>query len=171
MELTANQQLAIDIRNSNVLVSAAAGSGKTSVLVERIVKRVSQEDDPIDIDRLLIMTFTNAAAAEMQSRIRDELEAANLERQSLLVHKALITTIHGFCKSVITDHFEKLSLDPSFRVADENECKLIRQEAGMSYKEYLTGLRIARAKEIMDGECIRIKDVCERVGYTYQKEI
>ncbi len=145
MKLTANQQLAIEIKDSNVLVSAAAGSGKTSVLVERIVKKITRKDKPTDIDRMLIMTFTNAAAAEMQSRIRDSLsermeealsddskddgKVENLRRQSLLVHKALITTIHGFCKTVITEHFEKLSLDPSFRVADENECKLLRQDA------------------------------------------
>lgn len=143
MRTTENQQLAIDIRDCNVLVSAAAGSGKTSVLVERIISRIIK--DGIDIDRLLIMTFTNAAAAEMRSRIRDAIDAriselknapdpepkllANLEKQSLLVHSAMITTIHGFCKSVVADHFEELGIDPNFRVADENECKLMKQEA------------------------------------------
>ena len=145
MELTKNQQLAIDIRDANVLVSAAAGSGKTSVLVERIIGRITDTDDPVDVDRLLIMTFTNAAAAEMQDRIRDAIDSRlselrkdenadraaieNLERQSVLVHNAQITTIHGFCKSVIGDHFEEVSLDPNFRVADDNECRLIMQDA------------------------------------------
>ena len=145
MKLTKDQQTAIDIRDANVLVSAAAGSGKTSVLTTRIVSRITDDETPVDIDRMLIMTFTNAAAAEMQGRIRDEIEkkaielrkdpkadtkkTANLEKQSILVHNAMITTIHGFCKSVITDHFEEISIDPGFRVADENECKLIMQDA------------------------------------------
>ncbi len=125
-KLTQNQQLAIDVRNSNVLVSAAAGSGKTSVLVERIIRRITDPDNPVDIDRLLIMTFTKAAAAEMRDRIRDSIKD---ERQALLCHKAMITTIHGFCQSVVSDHFEELSIDPAFRVADENECLLIKQDA------------------------------------------
>ena len=145
MNPTPEQQLAIDIRNTNVLVSAAAGSGKTSVLVNRVVQRVAGDEDGVDIDRLLIMTFTNAAAAEMAGRIRDSIEAlANkmrqdkdhdremlkrIEKQAILVHNAKITTIHGFCKGVISDHFDKVSLDPNFRVADENECKLIKHEA------------------------------------------
>ena len=126
-EFTKNQQLAIDERGCNILVSAAAGSGKTSVLTERIIRRVTSEEDPVDVDRLLVMTFTNAAAAEMRNRIREGL--AGSQKQSLLVNNAMITTIHGFCKSVITDHFEKIGLDPNFRVADENECRLIRQDA------------------------------------------
>lgn len=151
MEFTEKQQLAIDIRDANVLVSAAAGSGKTSVLVERIVRRISGEgvydDKPVDIDRLLVMTFTNAAAAEMRERIRDAIDKRmedlrkipagerneerllHLTKQSLLVHNAMITTIHGFCRSVITDHFGEVALDPDFRVADEEECSLIMQEA------------------------------------------
>ena len=145
MSLTDNQKLAIDIRDANILVSAAAGSGKTMVLTERIVGRIVSDHDPVDVDRLLVMTFTNAAAAEMQDRIRDAIEKrldmmrhdpkvpketiSNLEKQSVLVHTATITTIHGFCKKVISDHFEEVGLDPNFRVADENECKLIRQDA------------------------------------------
>ena len=145
MALTPKQQEAVDIRNANVLVSAAAGSGKTSVLVKRVIERIASASDPVDIDRLLIMTFTNAAAAEMQSRIRDAIDArlhelkntpdpdpgivSNLERQSILIGNAMITTIHGFCKRVITDHFEEVSIDPSFRVADENESKLLRLDA------------------------------------------
>ncbi len=145
MSLTDNQKKAIDIRDANVLVSAAAGSGKTMVLTERIVSRIISREDPVDVDRLLVMTYTNAAASEMQARIRDAINkrldmltaspdadpdlVSNLEKQSILVHAAQITTIHGFCKRVITDHFEEVGLDPNFRVADENECKLIRQDA------------------------------------------
>lgn len=144
MELTEKQQLAIDIRDHNVLVSAAAGSGKTSVLVGRIINRITSEE-AIDLDRLLIMTFTKSAAAEMKSRIReaidheitrlskepkpDEEKIGHLRKQSLLAGNAMITTIHGFCKSVISDHYEEVSLDPNFRVADENECKLMMQDA------------------------------------------
>lgn len=145
MDLTPKQRESIEVRDANVLVSAAAGSGKTSVLVKRVIERISDIKDPADIDRLLIMTFTNAAAAEMQSRIRDAIderlagqrslpdpdpeEISNLERQSILVGNAMITTIHGFCKRVITDHFEQVSIDPSFRVADENESKLLKLDA------------------------------------------
>ncbi len=138
MKPTIDQEKAINIRNANVLVSAAAGSGKTSVLVERIINRITDADTPVDIDRMLIMTFTNAAAAELRDRIREAIDKKideakesddNLEKQSILVHNAMITTIHGFCKSVISDHFEEVALDPNFRVADENECLLMRADA------------------------------------------
>ncbi len=145
MSLTDNQKLAIETKDANILVSAAAGSGKTMVLTERIVGRIVSENDPVDVDRLLVMTFTNAAAAEMLDRIRDAIDKrldalrhdpdaasetiVGLEKQSVLVHTAAITTIHGFCKKVISDHFEVVGLDPNFRVADENECRLIRQDA------------------------------------------
>ncbi|MCR5686968.1 MAG: helicase-exonuclease AddAB subunit AddA [Lachnospiraceae bacterium] len=143
MEPTGNQKLAIGIRDCNVLVSAAAGSGKTSVLVERVVRRIT--DERLDVDRLLIMTFTKAAASELRDRIREAIDKkitelrkkpgcdpemlSHLEKQSMLVHNASITTIHGFCKSVITDHFDEVSLDPDHRIADENECKLLKADA------------------------------------------
>ena len=138
MDLTDNQLKAIELRNKDILVSAAAGSGKTSVLVDRIIRRICDDSPRIDVDRLLIMTFTNAAAAEMKERIRnaidDRLDKAqgdieNLEKQSVLVHNAKITTIHGFCQSIIRDHFEEIGIDPNFRVGDENECKLMKIDA------------------------------------------
>lgn len=167
MGFTENQLKAIELRNRNILVSAAAGSGKTSVLVERIIRRICDEKPTVDVDKLLIMTFTNAAASEMKVRIRDAIEdrldeavrsrnedmakgsadleeyAAyfdNLQRQSVLMHNAKITTIHGFCQSIIRDHFEEIGIDPNFRVADENECKLLKMDAVAecfeeSYKE------------------------------------
>lgn len=137
MAFTENQLKAIELRNRNILVSAAAGSGKTSVLVERIIRRITSDNPTIDIDRLLIMTFTKAAAKEMRDRIRQAIEAKleedpnndRLIRQSVLIHNAMITTIHGFCQSIIRDHFEEVSIDPTFRVADDNECKLLEQDA------------------------------------------
>lgn len=134
MEWTREQKKVIETRNKNLLVSAAAGSGKTAVLVEHIINRITEEG--IDIDRLLVVTFTNAAAAEMKERIRKAIEDkllndpdnANLHRQAALVHSAQITTIHSFCLSVIRDNFQSLPIDPSFRIAEEAELTLIKSD-------------------------------------------
>ncbi len=131
---TKEQQQVIDSRGCNLLVSAAAGSGKTAVLVERIVKMVSDKARPVDIDRLLIVTFTNAAAAQMRERISDVLsrrleeepDNSHLQRQLTLLHNARITTIDSFCLFVIRNNFNDIGLDPGFRVADEGELKLLR---------------------------------------------
>ena len=136
-QFTENQEQAITLRNKNILVSAAAGSGKTAVLVERIIRLVSEGEHPADIDRLLIVTFTSAAAGEMRERIgaaiaeklASEPENAHLQRQSTLLHNAQITTIHSFCLFVIRNHFQEIGLDPAFRVADEGETGLLQQEA------------------------------------------
>lgn len=133
---TSEQQQVIDLRDRNILVSAAAGSGKTAVLVERIIKKLTAGTRPVDVDRLLIVTFTEAAAAEMKERIRgaierkleEEPENAHLQRQATLIHNALITTIHSFCLSVIRDHFHTIDLDPGFRIAEEGELKLLRRD-------------------------------------------
>ncbi len=130
---TTEQQNVIDFRNRDILVSAAAGSGKTAVLVERIVQRITDKENPIDIDRLLVVTFTKAAAAEMRERIADAIERKreefpedrNLLRQSSLIHNALITTIDSFCLFVVRNHFEEINLEPNFRIADEGEMKLL----------------------------------------------
>lgn len=134
IRLTPEQQKVVDTRNCNLLVAAAAGSGKTAVLVKRIIKKVTEEGQ--DIDRLLIVTFTNAAAAEMRERIgaaiEDALaanpESAHLQRQMMLLHNAQITTIHSFCLSVIREFFHLLSLDPGFRIGDEAELSLLRSD-------------------------------------------
>lgn len=134
---TKEQEQVITARNCNLLVSAAAGSGKTAVLTERIVRMVSDPKAPVDIDRLLIVTFTNAAAAEMRERIstalgkRLEAEPDNehLQRQLTLLHNAQITTIDSFCLFIIRNNFNDIGLDPGFRVADEGELKLLRGEA------------------------------------------
>lgn len=133
---TKEQQMVIDTHGCNLLVSAAAGSGKTAVLVERIVKMVSDAGHPVDIDRLLVVTFTNAAAAEMRERIGAaigerlvrEPENEHLQRQMTLLHNAQITTIDSFCLFVIRNHFHTIGLDPAFRIADEGELKLLKND-------------------------------------------
>ena len=133
---TREQQSVIDLRNSNILVSAAAGSGKTAVLVERIITRLTKDASPLDVDQLLIVTFTEAAAAEMKERISAALEQAleqnpenlHLRKQATLIHSAKIMTIHSFCLSVIRDYFHTIDLDPGFRIAEEGELKLLRQD-------------------------------------------
>lgn len=133
---TDDQWNAISVHGHSILVAAAAGSGKTAVLVERIIRRISDEKDPIDVDRLLVATFTQAAAAEMRHRISEALEnalAANpdsdhLRRQLALIPKASITTLHSFCMEVIQRHYQLIGLDPGFRIANETESALLRQE-------------------------------------------
>ncbi len=136
MNWTKEQQKVIDLRDKNILVSAAAGSGKTAVLVERIISMISEGDDPIDIDKLLIVTFTNAAAAEMRERIAQAIEEKisyepenlHLQKQMMLIHNAQITTIHSFCLFVIRNYFNIIHIDPSFRVANESELVLLRSD-------------------------------------------
>ena len=140
MKFTEDQQRVIDLRNCNILVSAAAGSGKTAVLVERIVELVSgsgcDSARAVDIDRLLIVTFTNAAAAQMRERITkalsDRVEAEpdneHIKKQLMLIHNAKIMTIHSFCLYLIKNHFNDIGLDPDFRTADEGEIRLLKQE-------------------------------------------
>ena len=136
MKWTKEQQNVIDFRNRDILVSAAAGSGKTAVLVARIIQRILDPQNPVDIDRLLVVTFTKAAAAEMRERIGAAIEAecekdpknTHLRRQSALIHNAMITTIDSFCLFVVRNHFEEISLDPNFRIADEGEIRLLEQD-------------------------------------------
>ncbi|WLD94838.1 helicase-exonuclease AddAB subunit AddA [Alkalihalobacillus sp. AL-G] len=132
---TDEQWQAVTARGEDILVAAAAGSGKTAVLVERIVRRITEKDG-IDVDRLLIATFTNAAAAEMRKRIGLALEKAltekpgslHLRRQLTLLNRATISTLHSFCIEVLRKYYFKIELDPNFRVAEETEAELIRQE-------------------------------------------
>ena len=136
MTWTTEQQQVIDTRGRNLLVAAAAGSGKTAVLVERIIQMVTDPEHPVDIDRLLVMTFTNAAAAEMRERIGEALEKRleeypgdrNLERQSTLIHHAKITTIDSFCLHLLREHFNELDIDPGFRIGDEGELMLLQTD-------------------------------------------
>ncbi len=131
---TKDQQTVIENRGGALLVSAAAGSGKTAVLVERVIRRIMDENDPIDIDRFLLVTFTNAAAAEMRSRISaalNESAAANpndarLRRQLFLVHRAKITTVHSLCLSLAKEQAMVLGIAPDFRLMDEQEANILK---------------------------------------------
>lgn len=134
---TEDQALAINTRDCNLLVAAAAGSGKTAVLVERIIKMVTDEENPVDIDKLLVVTFTEAAASEMRERIASALSkklsenpsSRKLQMQMTLLNKASITTIHAFCLKVIKNNFHRINLDPNFRIGDNTEIQLLKQEA------------------------------------------
>ena len=143
MGWTEEQVRAISEDRCNLLVSAAAGAGKTAVLVERIIRKITHAENPVDIDRLLVVTFTNAAAAEMRerigaalSRVLEEAEVdgdlkvkKNLQRQLTLLGKSNITTIHSFCLDVIRNNFHTIDLDPAFRIADDTEALLLQLEA------------------------------------------
>ncbi len=134
---TSEQLAAIEETGGSLLVSAAAGSGKTAVLVERVLRRLTDPREPADIDRLLLVTYTNAAAAEMRGKIADAITArlserpddARLRRQLLLVHRAQITTVHSFCLNLVREQFAALGLPPDFRIADEGELAEIMEEA------------------------------------------
>ncbi len=133
---TKEQKKVIDLRGRNILVSAAAGSGKTAVLVERIITMLTEDDPPLNVDQLLVVTFTEVAAAEMKDRVLFAIEEKldknpedeHLAQQATLIHNARITTIDSFCQSVIKDHFHAIDLDPAFRVGEEGELKLLRHD-------------------------------------------
>ncbi|HEX2998822.1 MAG TPA: UvrD-helicase domain-containing protein, partial [Armatimonadota bacterium] len=134
---TKEQHDAVTSRGGNLLVAAAAGAGKTSVLVERIVRRITDPVSPVDVDRLLVVTFTNAAASEMRERISRALSgelsrypgSKHLQRQVALLGRAAISTMHSFCLDLLRQYFYRIDLDPAFRVADATEAVLIQTEA------------------------------------------
>lgn len=133
---TSDQWKAIMARDKNILVAAAAGSGKTAVLVERMIQKILSEHDPLNVDELLVVTFTSAAAGEMRSRIGEALEKAiiadphsrTLRKQLSLLNKAAISTLHSFCMDVIRKYYYLIDLDPGFRVADATEAILLQDE-------------------------------------------
>ena len=126
---TEQQKDAIKARKGSVLVSAAAGSGKTAVLVERVIERITDPENPTDADRLLIVTFTKLAAGEMRDRIAKAVSAlikkdpgnSRLINQQTLLANAKICTIDSFCSSLVKENFELLDISPDFRTADEGE--------------------------------------------------
>ncbi|MGL4791208.1 MAG: UvrD-helicase domain-containing protein, partial [Anaerotignaceae bacterium] len=130
------QYKAITHKNSNILVSAAAGSGKTAVLVERIINIISDENNKVDIDKLLVLTFTRAAASQMKDRIGVALskkiainpENDHLLKQLTLLNKAPITTIDSFCLRLVKENYMHIDMDPNFRTADESENELIKNQ-------------------------------------------
>ena len=134
MNFTDEQKDAIYKKGNNILVAAAAGSGKTAVLVERIIQKILV--DGVDIDKLLVVTFTNAAASEMRERILEAIykkldedpENTNLQRQINLLGKSNICTIHSFCLDVIKNNFYEINISPNFRIASEEEIVLLKQE-------------------------------------------
>ncbi|NLK52438.1 MAG: UvrD-helicase domain-containing protein [Syntrophomonadaceae bacterium] len=136
MQWTPQQTEAIQTRGCNLLVAAAAGAGKTSVLVERIITQLKDPAPAMDVDRLLVVTFTNAAAAQMREKIGRELEnelkrnpaSQHLRRQLNLLNCASISTLHSFCLEILRQHFYRLDLDPNFRVADDEEVSLLQLE-------------------------------------------
>ncbi|KAA0565222.1 helicase-exonuclease AddAB subunit AddA [Bacillus sp. CH30_1T] len=133
---TDDQWKAIWAKGQDILVAAAAGSGKTAVLVERIIQKILSEEDRIDVDELLVVTFTNASAAEMRHRIGQALEKAidedphshHLRKQLSLLNRASISTLHSFCLEVIRKYYYLIDIDPGFRIADETEGDLLRDE-------------------------------------------
>ena len=153
---TEEQQKVISLRNRNILVSAAAGSGKTAVLAERILSKICDPKKPVDIDRLLIMTFTRAAAGEMKERISaaidqklyDNPDNEHLQRQASLIHNAQITTIDGFCAYIIRNYFHMIDLDPGYRTAEEGELKLLREDGYIAMDRYGTVTLMEKGAEI-----------------------
>ena len=133
---TEDQQKIINMRGCNILVSAAAGSGKTAVLVERIFQRIADKEDPVNVDQFVVVTFTKAAAAQMKDRLRkrivkaleEEPDNEHLLRQEGLLASAHISTVHSFCTSVIQNYFHRIGLDPSFRQGTDAEVELLRTE-------------------------------------------
>lgn len=133
---TDEQKQVIDYRGGNLLVAAAAGSGKTAVLVERIISMLTDEAHPVSLEELVVMTFTEAAAAEMRERIRTALEEKLLEqpnnarliRETGSIQNANICTIHAFCKRLITENYAAIDLDPGFRIGDQGEVKLLQAD-------------------------------------------
>lgn len=133
---TREQEAVIKNRNSNLLVAAAAGSGKTAVLIERIIQLILDKENPVDIDKLLVVTFTNAAASEMRERVALAIEKAleedptnsHLQKQSILLNKAQITTIDSFCVNIVRENFHVTDLDPNVKMADPTEIKIMAAE-------------------------------------------
>jgi len=189
---TEEQELVINLRDRNILVSAAAGSGKTAVLVERIIKIISDKERRVDIDRLLVVTFTKAAASEMRNRIGDAIEKMlmenpgneHLQRQATLLHNSQITTIDSFCQNIIRNYFHVIDLDPSFRVADENELAIIktdvmeelleakylesREKGNQTFFDFIESFSPGRTDSVIEELILRLFDIS--MSYPWPEE-
>ncbi len=134
--LSSEQREAVELRDCNILVSAAAGSGKTTILVERIIQRIKDEKEPVNIDEILVLTFTKAAAGEMRDRIATAIEKEllnnpedeHMQKQSMLIYNAQITTIDSFCLSILKNNFAEIGLEPGFRLAKEAEMTFLTED-------------------------------------------
>lgn len=165
---TAEQKNAIDAEGT-LLVSAAAGSGKTAVLVERVIRKITDRNRPCDADRLLVVTYTNAAAAEMRERVANRLaelisqnpEDLYLQRQQILLQNAHISTIHSFCLDLIRENFEKLDIPADFRIADENEVNILRREVleGLLEERYAADIRQSTLDNLDDKPFIMLTEM------------
>lgn len=178
MQWTNQQKSAINSRDKNLLVAAAAGSGKTAVLVERIIQKVLEDD--LDVDKMLVVTFTNAAAQEMRSRIHkkifermsietDSEKLWRLERQSILLSGASIMTFHAFCLSVLRRNFSKINFDPKFREAGEQELNILKQEVieKLFEDKYANDAAFAKFADNFDGNVYGDKNLYEIIFNLY----
>lgn len=181
MNWTREQRQVIDLRNCNILVSAAAGSGKTAVLIQRILSRIMDTKEPVDVDEFLIVTFTKAAAAQMKERLSQALEQAlaedpdneHLQRQVMLVPMAQISTIHSFCGYVIQNYFHRTGVDPAYRVGTESELGMLRNDV---LEEILEEKYESPTEEFLQmAEMSRFvksdKEIEELILYLYEKAV
>ncbi len=183
MNYSEEQKRVIEARGGNILVSAAAGSGKTAVLVERIIQILTDPDEPVGVDRLIVMTFTRAAAAELRSRVQEALgkklsEAPDdpwLRTQRALLPRARICTIDSLCQQLVRMYYQKLDIDPGFRVADDGELRLLRADVfeELLEEEYAKGgedfLRFAR-RFGGSGNSERLSGIVEKMFFKAQAE-
>ena len=183
IQFTPQQTRVLQARKHNILVSAAAGSGKTAVLVERIVRMISEGDEPMDIDRLLVVTFTKAAAAQMRerigaaiaARIEEEPDNVHLQRQETLLHNAQITTMDSFFTFLLRNNFSDIDMDPGFRQMDQTEADLMRKDAMDDFLEegYASGdpsLKICAdyfCREAVDSELEKILEILYRQAVSH----
>lgn len=185
---TPDQKKVIDLRNRNLLVSAAAGSGKTAVLIERILNLISDPVRPVDIDELLVVTFTRAAAGEMRERLNTAIEKKlsegeeeeHLTRQLTLIQSAQITTIDSFCSYILKSYFHVIGLDPNYRVMDEGEGKLLKtqvvqellesyfEEATPEFQEFVECLATGKNDQILEDSILRLYEFA--MSYPYPEK-
>lgn len=178
MQWTNEQWHAITQDDQNILVSAAAGSGKTAVLVERIMRLICDADSGVDADRLLVVTFTNAAAAEMrrkmecalQKRLREDPKNQRLRRQQMLLQRAQISTVHAFCQSLLQRYFYACDVDPAFRVMDATESEFLRQSVLDTLLEERMKNSTVGFRRLADTLCKRSDEALHNVVLTLHRQ-
>lgn len=184
MNWTKEQQKIIDVRNNNILVSAAAGSGKTAVLVERIIQMIFDKDNPINVDELLVVTFTNAAASQMKEKIaraiekKIDLEPENeyFVKQLNLVSQANILTIDSFCYKIVKEYFHVLGIDPKIKIAEEADVAILRQKVldevieeaytdNADFSEFSSAYSADKNDMAIEDYILRLYDLSESYSY------